>query len=86
MVHYVGAFTNRQVFDSSVPRNQPLVFQVGAGQVIKGWEEGLIGMKVGGIRRLHIPPSLGYGEQGAGNGVIPPNATLIFDIQLLDVK
>ena len=84
-VHYIGGLTNGKVFDSSVPRKQPFAFKIGEGQVIKGWEEGLIGMKVGGIRRLHIPPQLGYGAQGAG-GIIPPNATLIFEIQLLDVK
>ena len=83
-VNYIGALTNGQVFDTSIGK-QPFSFAMGTGQVIKGWEEGLLGMKVGGRRRLHIPPQLGYGAQGAG-GVIPPNATLIFEIELLDVK
>jgi FKBP-type peptidyl-prolyl cis-trans isomerase len=84
-VHYIGALVDGKVFDSSIPRNQPFTFKVGAGSVIKGWDEGLIGMKVGGKRRLHIPSEKGYGAQGAP-GAIPPNATLIFDIDLLDVK
>jgi FKBP-type peptidyl-prolyl cis-trans isomerase FkpA len=72
-------------FDSSVDRNQPFSFPLGAGQVIKGWDEGVVGMKVGGRRILIIPPQLGYGARGAGN-VIPPNATLKFEVQLLDVR
>lgn len=84
-VHYTGWLTNGKKFDSSVDRGQPFQFRLGAGQVIKGWDEGVAGMRVGGKRQLRIAPSLGYGSQGAG-GVIPPNATLIFDVELLGVK
>src|SRR5215469_9795162 len=73
-------------FDSSLDRGQPFQFTLGAHQVIPGWDEGVAGMKVGGKRTLIIPPELGYGARGGGGGVIPPNATLIFDVELLDVK
>ncbi len=84
-VHYTGWLTNGTKFDSSKDRNQPFSFQLGAGQVIRGWDEGVAGMQVGGVRKLTIPPQLGYGARGAG-GVIPPNATLIFEVELLGVK
>lgn len=84
-MHYTGWLTNGKKFDSSHDRNQPFQFTLGAGEVIKGWDEGIAGMKVGGKRQLKIPPAAGYGSRGAA-GVIPPNATLIFDVELLDVK
>jgi len=84
-VHYTGWLTNGTKFDSSVDRGQPFSFPLGAGRVIKGWDEGVQGMKVGGKRKLTIPANLGYGARGAG-GVIPPNAMLVFDVELLGVR
>lgn len=83
-VHYTGVLENGKKFDSSVDRDEPFVFNIGLGHVIAGWDEGVMTMKVGGKRRLIIPSNLGYGARGAGS-VIPPNATLIFDVELLRV-
>ena len=92
VVHYTGwlfdpSATDKKgrKFDSSLDRNTPFSFPIGAGRVIRGWDEGVVGMRVGGRRTLVIPPDMGYGSRGAG-GVIPPDATLLFEIELLDVK
>lgn len=84
-VHYVGTLMDGKKFDSSRDRGEPFVFPLGQGMVIQGWEQGFEGMKVGGVRKLTIPPELGYGAQGAG-GMIPPNATLQFEVELLGVR
>jgi FKBP-type peptidyl-prolyl cis-trans isomerase len=85
-VHYTGWLTTGKKFDSSVDAGTPFDFTIGNGEVIKGWEEGVAGMRVGGKRQLRIPAALGYGAQGTPGGPIPPNATLIFDVQLLGVQ
>jgi peptidylprolyl isomerase len=85
-VHYTGWLENGKKFDSSVDRGEPFTFKLGAHEVITGWDEGVAGMKVGGKRQLKIPPEAGYGARNVGNGLIPPNSTLIFDVELLKVQ
>ena len=85
VVHYTGWLTNGSKFDSSKDRDDPFAFPLGQSHVISGWDEGVQGMKVGGTRKLTIPPQLGYGARGAG-GVIPPNATLVFEVELLAIE
>jgi FKBP-type peptidyl-prolyl cis-trans isomerase len=86
IVHYTGTLTDGKKFDSSVDRGDPFKFVIGRGQVIKGWDVGVSTMKIGGKRKLTIPAHMGYGAAGAGGGLIPPNATLIFEVELLDIK
>lgn len=85
-VQYTGWLANGKKFDSSLDSGEPFTFQLGHGDVIKGWDEGVQGMRVGGKRQLRVPPALGYGSEGAGGGAIPPNATLIFDVELLGTR
>ncbi len=86
VVHYTGWLTNGKKFDSSLDRKKPLEFKIGVGQVIQGWDKGVITMKVGGKRKLTIPPELAYGNRNVGNGLIPPKSTLIFEVELLKIK
>jgi FKBP-type peptidyl-prolyl cis-trans isomerase len=86
IVHYTGWLTNGKKFDSSVDRGKPFEFRIGVGQVIQGWDQGVMSMKIGGKRRLTIPPHLAYGSRNVGDGLIPPNSTLIFEVELLGVK
>ena len=86
IVHYTGWLTNGKKFDSSVDRGEPFEFQIGVGQVIQGWDQGVSTMKVGGKCKLTIPPELAYGDKDVGGGLIPPNSTLIFEVELLNLK
>jgi len=86
VVHYTGWLTNGKKFDSSVDRGEPFEFQIGVGQVIQGWDQGVLSMKVGGKRKLTIPPELAYGPRDVGDGLIPANSTLVFEVELLDLK
>ena len=85
-VHYTGWLASGKKFDSSRDRGMPFSFRLGSGQVIQGWDRGLIGMQVGGVRRLTIPPEQGYGNREVGGGLIPPNSTLIFEVELLNIE
>jgi len=85
-VHYTGTLTNGKKFDSSLDRGQPFKFKLGAGQVIQGWDQGVAGMKIGGKRKLTIPPELAYGNRAVGGDLIPANSTLIFEVELLGVS
>jgi FKBP-type peptidyl-prolyl cis-trans isomerase len=85
-VHYTGTLTNGKKFDSSLDRGQPFTFVLGAGQVIKGWDQGVAGMKIGGKRKLTIPPELAYGNRAVGGDLIPANSTLVFEVELLGVS
>ncbi len=84
-VHYTGWLIDGTKFDSSIDRGQPFVFSLGAGQVIQGWDRGVRGMQVGGIRKLTIPPELAYGDRPVGGGLIPANSTLVFEVKLLEI-
>ena len=86
VVHYTGWLTNGKKFDSSVDRGEPFEFNIGVGQVIQGWDQGVLTMKVGGKRKLTIPPELAYGDRDVGGGLIPANSTLVFEVELLDLK
>ncbi|MHA2027069.1 MAG: FKBP-type peptidyl-prolyl cis-trans isomerase [Candidatus Thorarchaeota archaeon] len=86
VVHYTGWLTNGKKFDSSVDRGQPFEFKIGVGQVIQGWDQGVLTMKIGGKRKLTIPPEMAYGDRDVGNGLIPANSTLVFEVELLGLK